>query len=448
MWRIRLRGRPGFLLTILRRRSIMKRAMWVLSIAVMLSFGMQIIGASWAAEIPQKYWDAAAKRGKPVGKYGKPGEPITITVGYQPYVTPYWTSTINKQLSLWQKYLPEGSRVIWFRSLQGPLINANMIAGKNQIGYMECTPAMRSGDTVPCDYLAVTGYDLGQNTAIMVRQDLLDSGAIKGPKDLEGKSMAVGKGTYAHRHLMVCQKHYGFKSTDHDQGPEVALSNLAGKNIEAIDMWEPYFGVGEIRGVGKRILYGREHPCSCFISNKEFYDKVPHSFYLMGATLFIHDLIRDRPDVVVGWLKAEEEARELLNNRIELAAWLIWSDIPEMPARAVRATLEEMVWDGRLTANNKGHLKGVARLWREEKIIRGDRTKDPDAYIEEYCNPAFLDIAMDELQAQGRWTSRLLPGFPNAVRKDQLEKPVHWSKWPEDYQPAGGEAWTPGKYKY
>jgi NitT/TauT family transport system substrate-binding protein len=426
----------------------MKRKWYLAGIGSMMIFCLQLVGSSWAADLPQKYWDAAAKRGKPTGKYGKPGDPITLTVGYQPYVTPYWTSTINKQLSLWQKYLPAGSKVVWFRSLQGPLINANMIAGKNQIGYMECTPAMRSGDTVPCDYLAVTGYDLGQNTAIMVRQDLLDSGTIKTPKDLDNRSMAVGKGTYAHRHLLICQKHYGFKSVDHDQSPEVALSNLAGKNIEAIDMWEPYFGVGEIKGVGKRILTGREHPCSCLLSNKEFYDKVPHNFYLMGATLFTHEIIRDRPDVVVGWLKAEEEARELLNTRQELAAWLLFSDIPEMPARAIRATLVEMVWDGRLTPNNINHLKGVARLWRQEGIIRGDRSKDPDAFIEEYCNPAFLEIAMDELQAEGRWTSRLLPGFPNPITKEQGSKPAHWSNYPENYMPDQGEPWVPGRYKY
>ncbi|MFH1930963.1 MAG: hypothetical protein ABIN18_05160 [Pseudomonadota bacterium] len=426
----------------------MKRIFYGLSICIMFIFGLQIIGAAWAADIPQRYWDAAAKRGEPTGKYGKPGDPITLTIGYQPYVTPYWTSTINKQLAMWQKYLPEGSKVIWFRSLQGPLINANMIAGKNEIGYMEATPAMRTGDTVPCDYLSVTGYDLGQNTAIMVRQDLLDSGEIKVPKDLEGRTMAVGKGTYAHRHLITAQKHYGFKSIDHDQSPEVALSNLAGKNIDALDMWEPYFGVGEIRGVGKRIITGRDHPCSCFIANKEFYDKVPHNFYLMGATLFIHDLIRNRPDIVVGWLKAEEEARELLNNRKELAAWLVWSDIPEMPARAVRATLQEMVWDGRLTPNNIEHLKGMARLWKQLKILRDKRSEDPDAYIEEYCDPTFLNIAMDELQAEGRWTSRLLPGFPKPLSKAQLEKPAHWSDWPKDYQPGPGEQWVPGKYKY
>jgi NitT/TauT family transport system substrate-binding protein len=324
-----------------------------------------------------------------------------------------------------------------------------MIAGKNQIGYMEATPAMRSGDTVPCDYLAVTGYDLGQNTAIMARTDLFEPGTIKVPKDVDGRVIAVGKGTYAHRHQLTVEHYYGFKARHHDQGPEVALSNLAGKNVEVINMWEPYFGVAEIRGVGKRIVTGREHPCSCFIANKEFYDKVPHNFYLMGATLFTHELIRNRPDVIVGWLKAEEEARELLTTRVELAAWLIWSDIPEMPARAVRATLSEMVWDGRLTPNNLEHLKGVARLWQKEGIIRSERSKDPDAYINEYCNPTFLNIAMDELQAEGRWTSRLLPGFPKPISKDQLEKPAHWSQWPENYEPGpGGDPWVPGKYKH
>ena len=71
------------------------------------------------------------------------------------------TSSVNKQAQIWTKYLPQGSKIVWFHSLSGPLINNNMLAGKNQIGYMAETPALRSGDTVPCDMISVTGYDVG-----------------------------------------------------------------------------------------------------------------------------------------------------------------------------------------------------------------------------------------------------------------------------------------------
>ena len=41
--------------------------------------------------------------------YGKPGTPIKLTIGYQPYYTQAWSAVIQKEMELWKKYLPAGS---------------------------------------------------------------------------------------------------------------------------------------------------------------------------------------------------------------------------------------------------------------------------------------------------------------------------------------------------
>ena len=45
--------------------------------------------------------------------YGKPGEPVHLTIGYQPYYTQAWSAVIQKEMKPWEKYLPKGSTVTW-----------------------------------------------------------------------------------------------------------------------------------------------------------------------------------------------------------------------------------------------------------------------------------------------------------------------------------------------
>jgi len=106
-------------------------------------------GNAYAASeksISDNWLSIVRKYGEPTGKFGKIGEPVTLTIGYQPYGTIHWTATVNKQAQLLEKYLPKGSKVVWFRALSGPAISKNMDAGKNQFGYMSETPALTVSD--------------------------------------------------------------------------------------------------------------------------------------------------------------------------------------------------------------------------------------------------------------------------------------------------------------
>ncbi|MEM5788901.1 MAG: ABC transporter substrate-binding protein, partial [Syntrophobacteraceae bacterium] len=361
----------------------------------------------------------ATKYGKPTGKFGKIGDPVTLTVGYQPYCTPYWTSSINKQAQLWKKYLPEGSNVVWFRSLSGPLINNNMYAGKNQVGYMAETPAMRSGDTVPCDFISVTGYDVGEAGAICIDQKLFEEGKFKEAKDLEGKKIGTPVGSFSHRQILAWSEQTGVKTNVMDQSTELQITNLRAQNITAAVTWEPYPSWLEQRGIAKRWLTGQDMDCTC----KKYYPSaVGHTYRVVGALLAIHDWLRDRPDIIASFLKAEEEARDILMNDRDLAAYYIWSDISEVHSAVIRVVLDMMVWDGRVTPECRNHLKAVAKMWREIDIIRSERTKDPIKFVDEWADDRFLRWTINDLKAKGQWTSDQLPGFPKEARPDQLQR--------------------------
>ncbi|HOI94739.1 MAG TPA: hypothetical protein PK250_08540 [Syntrophobacter fumaroxidans] len=376
-------------------------------------------------KVSDEMLEIAAKYGKPTGKYGKIGEPVTITVGYQPYCTPYWTSSINKQAQLWKKYLPQGSNVVWFRSLSGPLINNNMYAGKNQFGYMAETPAMRSGDTVPCDLISVTGYDVGEAGAICIEQKLLEEGKFKEAKDLAGKNVGTPVGSFSHRQILAWSDQTGVKTNILDQSTELQITNLRAQNITAAVTWEPYPSWLEQRGIAKRWLTGQDMACTCKKYNSE---SVDHTYRVVGSLLAIHEWLRDRPDIMVAFLKAEEESRDMLMNDRDLAAYYISTDISEIHPAVTRVVLDMMVWDGRVTPECRKHLKAVARMWKEIDIIRSARTKDPDKFVDEWADDRYLRLAIKELKAQGQWTSEQLPGFPKEARPDQV-KPHTWKTY-------------------
>jgi len=69
-------------------------------------------------------------------------EPVKLTIGYQPYDTISYSAVVIRALELWKKYLPPGSEVEFQAALQGSIIVNQMLANKQQIGYLGDMPAV------------------------------------------------------------------------------------------------------------------------------------------------------------------------------------------------------------------------------------------------------------------------------------------------------------------
>src|SRR5262249_59927017 len=74
--------------------------------------------------------------------YGKPGTPVKLVVGYQPYYTQSWSGVVMRGKKFYEKYLPKGSRVEFQIGLQGAIIVNNMLAGNQHIGYLGDMPSI------------------------------------------------------------------------------------------------------------------------------------------------------------------------------------------------------------------------------------------------------------------------------------------------------------------
>ncbi|MBT9167081.1 MAG: hypothetical protein DDT19_00405 [Syntrophomonadaceae bacterium] len=373
---------------------------------------------TYAAEkkLPHEYWEIASRYGEPRGEFGKVGEPVTLTVGYQPYCLQCQTANISKMARLWVKHFPKGSRVEWFRALSGPLINNNMLAGKNMFGYMCDTPGLRAMDTVPVVTGCTGGYDTGEHGCMVVRKDLWDAGKVKSPKDLDGAKIGVPIGSFSHRHALDIIDEFKIRPRLLDQSTELQVTHMRAKNIEACVTWEPYPSYLDYLGLGHRLITGLEMKCTC---GKFYPVKVPHNWTTMNTTLMIFTWLRDRPDVMVAYLKAEEEARDMWVNDIDLATYYSWADIPEFPQPVVRASMEMNIPDGRATENTREHLKGIARQWRALGILTGEKSRVPEELVDNWVDDRFYKLALKEFKAAGFWTSEKLPGFPAKHRPGQ-----------------------------
>ncbi len=230
-------------------------------------------------------------------QYGKPGEPVKLVVGYQPYYTQSWSGLVMRGKKFYEKYLPKGSEVEFQIGLQGAIIVNNMLAGKQHIGYMGDMPAIVSTTkTEVADIRLVANLGLGfdQCNIFLARTDapkFPDANAAL--KWLDGKSVAVPKGSCTDRYAQATFKKLGVTPKEYlNQNIEVITSNFRAGKIDAAVIWEPTASRLVQEGLARRIASGA--------SVKENDG---------GFLAMRNDLIQARPDVVRAWMKAELDAQ-------------------------------------------------------------------------------------------------------------------------------------------
>lgn len=229
--------------------------------------------------------------------YGKPGGPVKLVVGYQPYYTQSWSGVVMRGKKFYEKYLPKGSEVEFQIGLQGAIIVNNMLAGKQFIGYMGDMPSIVSTtkqDVADVRIVANLGLAWDQCNTFLVRTDAPQfKNAQEAIKWLNGKEVAVPKGSCTDRFAQAVFKKAGVQPGQYlNQNIEVITSNFRAGKLDAAVMWEPTTSRLVEEGLARKVATGA--------SVKENDG---------GFLAMRYDLIRGRPDVVKAWLNAELDAQ-------------------------------------------------------------------------------------------------------------------------------------------
>ena len=231
---------------------------------------------------------------------GKPGGPVKIVVGYQPYYTQAWSGVVMRGKKFYEKYLPKGSEVEFQSGLQGAIIVNNMLAGTQHIGYMGDMPAIvatTKHDVADIRLVANLGLAYDQCNVFLVRND---APQFKDANDaltwLDQKIVAVPKGSCTDRFGQATFKKVNIQPKEYlNQNIEVITSNFRAGKIDGAIMWEPTTSRLIQEGLARRIASGAS------------VQENDGGFLGMRA-----DLIKTRPDVVKAWLQAELDAQLFL----------------------------------------------------------------------------------------------------------------------------------------
>lgn len=247
--------------------------------------------------------------------FGKPGEKVSLVIGYQPYYTESWSGVVNNGKQFWKKYLPEGSTAEFQIGLQGSVIVNAMTGEKQHIGYMGDMPAIAStfknikarGGT-DIRIVAVLGTSKQQCNIFLVRNDAPDfANGKEAVKWMDGKLTSAPHGACTDRFARLAFEKAGIKPKRYlNQNIEIITTNFRAKKLDAAAIWEPTASKIVAAGLARRAASGED------------FDALDGGFMVM-----LNDLISQRPDVHRGWLEAELDAQLFLNdfnNASEVAA--------------------------------------------------------------------------------------------------------------------------------
>ena len=336
-------------------------------------------------------------------------EPVKLTVGYQPYDTVSYSAAVIRAQELWKKYLPPGSEVEFQSGLQGSIIVNQMLAGKQQIGYLGDMPAVVSttkSQQANIKLVANTGFSPGQRcNVIMVRADAPD---FKSPEEaikwLDGKTIATPKGSCADRFLgNVVEKTKIKPAAIMNQSLEVLSTNLRAKKLDAVALWEPTASrIGNLVGAGiaKYAITGNAFgmPDSGYIAMRE-------------------DFMKQRPDIVEAWLKTELEAQRFV---LDPKNWVKVAEIVKGQTTGITVPMAWFSIYGRIPASAGGspvrdekpfvfedrvhkQLDGIYKFLYENKVIDVDKAPAgalDDSIARKVAKDAGAPLPLGSIQAQ------------------------------------------------
>ena len=246
--------------------------------------------------------------------FGKPGEPVNLIVGYQPYFTPSWSGVVMKAKGFWKQHLPAGSEVTFELGIQGSVLVGKMMAGKLQIAYLGDMPtiiASTKPEVADIRIVAAVGTSQQQCNLFLVRKDAPDfKSAEDAVKWLDGKIVATPQGSCTDSFARKVFQRLGVKPAKYfNQGADQMAESFKAGKIDGGVLWEPYAARFVEEGVARRVASG--------VNFNEF----DGTFMVMRQ-----DFMAARPDVAKAWLEAELDAELFIadpKNAAEISAILV-----------------------------------------------------------------------------------------------------------------------------
>lgn len=230
----------------------------------------------------------------------KTGQPVHLVIGYQPYYTEAWSALVLREKQLWKQYLPKGSTVDFQVGLQGSLIVAQMLAGKEEIGYTGDMPSIvgvSKRSIRDLRIVATVGVSPDQCGIFLVRKSApAFTSQVQAIKWMNSKTVATPQGSCTDRVTQAAFQEEGVKPKAYlNQSLDLVTSDFRSGTIDAAAAWEPTASKLVDDGLAQRVASG------------DSLGLTDAAFMLMSK-----QLLQQRPDIARDWLKAELAAERYL----------------------------------------------------------------------------------------------------------------------------------------
>lgn len=383
-------------------------------------FALAVLGAvslsatTQAAEYNTASHESIAAKAKQLA-----GEPAAISTNYWLAWTGAWDTVVLKEARLWEKWLPKGSTVQWKRNLQGPPVITDLVAGKQQIGYIGDNPAIVSTtkrDLAPISIVAVNEMAKGRMCGgFIVRSDAPDFASYKeAVKWLEGKTVGVPKGSCADRLGQYILQQEDVKVTWQQMQAEVIVTSLQAKKLDAAVMYEPHLSKAVFDGHARYAIfpaaYG-EADADAIVMRQDFIDQHKDvAVAWLKANIEALYFMRDRPVETIDFVKKElpDYTRENL--------WFALYGSPPASTGADGAVLRGMM---ALTPEARELLERGYKFLHSLKIVQAP-SLHPDALRDDLVNQAFAELGLDPKKG----LFEIQPGRTNPFKGDDLVEKV------------------------
>lgn len=343
------------------------------------------------------------------------GPPAKISTNYWLAWTGAWDTVILKEAKLWEKWLPKGSEVSWKRNLQGPPVITDLVAGKQEIGYIGDNPsivATTKRALAPISIVAVNATSPGRMCGmIMVRSDAPQFKDYKEAAQwLQGKTIGVPKGSCADRLGQVMLKRENVNAVWQQMQGEVIVTSLQAKKLDAAALYEPH--------LSKAVFDNHAH----YAISPAAYGETDANTIVMRA-----DFIEKHRNVAIAWLKANIEALYFLRDKpIETIEFVkkelpeytrenLWHAIYGQPPSITGASGPVLRGMMSLTPDVRALLERGYKFLHELKVVQ-DPNLHSEAVRDDLITTAFQELGLDPTKG----LFEIAAGGKNPFKGDEL----------------------------
>jgi sulfonate transport system substrate-binding protein len=275
---------------------------------------------------------------------------LRIATQPSPFCAPIFIAKQKKWLE--EELVKSGSNttIKWTSFAAGPPLNESFAAGRQDIGILGDTPAI-IGKAAGIDTRIIGLTSSGPKTLAVV---VPTGSAIRSPKDLPGKKVAVVKGSYAHHLLVLVLQKAGLTTSD------IQLINLSqadsataivNGNIDAAAVWEPLISKLESQGVVRVLADGSGIKKGLLV--------------IVGAK----DFLSHNRNQAKALLRAYQRGAQFIRTNPQAAARLIAADV-NLPADLLSKVLSKYDYHPGINKSDVEEIKRSEAFMRSAGLIK------------------------------------------------------------------------------